>query len=337
MLHLCHAYFAHYSEAGEQDRIPFAQPSTDGGMAAKQVLSGQGDVLIFNHGTGTDDQIRLRNLLVDISANMTRSLSRGVRPRSRCLLGPELMDVITEPDAGALLTEVASIDFPSAAPAALIPLVDSVYICSNLGSAIRATDIPGNITCSCAILDENKAYLAAHMKCLEEILARLDCRLQSLQHAPLKISNQAWWIFKPFTPCSHLANASFGLPLRGSYNGYPATEVSAIQRLYRQPGPPLLPALSFSEVRIASGTGSGGIFEANHGPSPEPHTVAGSSFKSGSGFQCTARCMEPQRLPLNQQRNAEEAGRRDITSRWAWPPWRKKPRRRDPSHLNSSC
>ena len=209
MLHLCHCYFAYHSKDDEHDLIPFAQPSTDGAMAAKHVLSGQGDIQVFQHGIERDDQIRLRNILVDISNKMARSLSRGVCPRSLRALGPELMDLIAEPGRGALLTEVSSTDFPSAAPTAFITLVDSVYVCSDLGPAIRATGIPGSITCSCVTLDENKGYLAAHVKCLESILLKKHRSLHSLQQSPLEINNQTWWTFKPFTPCNHLANASF--------------------------------------------------------------------------------------------------------------------------------
>lgn len=211
MLHLCHTYVRHFEDpgSGNLDPVPFAQPSTDGALAAKQALSGQGDIVVFNHGTDHQDQIRLRNVLVDISANMTRSLAAGEKPRFLRALAPELMDMIAEPGTGALLTEISTDSFPSSSSTDFAQLADSVYVCSNLGSAIRPTAIPGHVSCGCMTLEHEKGYLAVHLRCLEALLQRRNYSLQHLQRSALPIGDGGRWCLQPYVPCSHLGTVSF--------------------------------------------------------------------------------------------------------------------------------
>lgn len=211
MLHLCHTYVRHFEEpgSGNPDPVPFAQPSTDGALAAKEALSGQGDVVVFNHGADHQDQIRLRNVLVDISANMSRSLATGEKPRFLRALGPELMDMIAEPGTGALLTEIPTDCFPSSSSANFAQVADSVYVCSNVGPAICPTAIPGNATCGCMILEHDKGYLAVHLRCLEALLERRNYSLHHLQRSALPIGNGGRWCPQPYVPCSHSGTVSF--------------------------------------------------------------------------------------------------------------------------------
>lgn len=211
MLHLCHTYVRHFEEPGRSrpHPIPFASPSTDGAGEAAHALSGRGDIVVFDYGTNHQDQIRLRNILVDISANMSKSLAIGERPRFLHALGPELMDMIAEPGTGALLSEIPKGHFPSSASAHFAQVADSVYVCSRIGVAIRPKAEPGNHGCGCMTLESNKGYLAVHLQCLELLLHRRNSSISGMGSSDLPMGEVGKWCHQSYLPCTHCGNTSF--------------------------------------------------------------------------------------------------------------------------------
>lgn len=211
MLHLCHTFVRHFKDEGmgSIDRVPFAEPSNDGALAAKEALSGHGDILVFSHGSTPHDQIRLRNILVDISSNMSQSLAAGERPRFLRALSPELMDMIAEPGSGSLLAEVPTKYFPSSSSNSFPQLADSVYVCSDLGTAIRPSAASGQVSCGCMNLERDKGYVAVHLRCLEALLQRRNKSLLRWPSWGLPLGDGRQWCPDPYVPCSHQGNVSY--------------------------------------------------------------------------------------------------------------------------------
>jgi len=63
------------SKLFHRDLIPFAQLSRDGSDTAHAALLKQGDVVLFAYGNKSEDEIKLRNVLVDISAKLAGTLT----------------------------------------------------------------------------------------------------------------------------------------------------------------------------------------------------------------------------------------------------------------------
>jgi hypothetical protein len=206
MLHLCHMYFRNYAGNTLQDPIPFAQPSSDGSNAAVTALFDKGDVEVFKHGSRDVDIIKLRNILIDISANLTNTLTTRENPRNSVIFGAELMDVIAEPGAGGFLSEVPANDCAKTW-ICLARLVDCIGVCADLGPAIKP--VSSTVNCDCKTVQPGRGYLAAHLWCLDVLLQRQRHHINELQNSTVKLGKDDEWRLNPFSPCPHLTKQSY--------------------------------------------------------------------------------------------------------------------------------
>ena len=204
MLHLCHTYYRYFAKqaSGHEYPVPFAQLSTDGSDAAHAALLNQGDVVLFTYGDESEDKIKLRNVLVDINAKLADTSGTRECPRGPKVFGTELMDIIAEPGRGGLLTEIPT-NHSIGTWSVLTKLVDCICFCADLGLAIQPASIPQNSNCQCMILQSERHYLAAHLRCLDLLLERHQRSLDELRSSIIKISDHGNWSFNPYTSCRH--------------------------------------------------------------------------------------------------------------------------------------
>jgi hypothetical protein len=208
MLHLCHIRFVTIAGIGCHDPIPFAQPSLDGSHAASQALMGNGDIEIFRYG-GDIDVLTLRNMLVDVSTNLSNAQITRESPIGSMLFGTELMDMVIEPGTGSELREVTTSQHQGCAKRwlHLSKLVDCVGVCADIGLAI--VPVSTSTTCDCNTVQPGRFYLAAHLQCLELLLQRQRHRIQELQNGSIKLDEKQEWCFNAYNPCAHNAQTSF--------------------------------------------------------------------------------------------------------------------------------
>ena len=209
LLHLCHSYFARplgsSSQGNEfEDPIPFAIPSSDGSLAARNALFDKGDVVVRWYGTKNVDKILLRHVLVDINRNISDTSRTRELPIRDTIFAPELMAMVAKPGAPSGLAEMTS-KAASDSWSSLVEHVDAVFVCSNLGPAIQPALPEVSRNCSCVNIPPNKQYLAAHMWCLDVIFRRRGMDINGLSNEVLKINKDHDWRLngQPFRGCQH--------------------------------------------------------------------------------------------------------------------------------------
>ena len=64
MPYLCHVYFSHFADLGDNSSIPVAQPSTDGSEAARVTLFDNGNIVVIKHWTSNELSILVQTLQI---------------------------------------------------------------------------------------------------------------------------------------------------------------------------------------------------------------------------------------------------------------------------------
>ncbi|KAL1869580.1 hypothetical protein Daus18300_005434 [Diaporthe australafricana] len=187
VLHLCRVEAMRNEKSSDSTHptkpiIPAAMPSVDGSQAALKVFQ-ENEEAIFIGSETTADKTTLRQLFLQIHFDLVKAAGLRESPKRVALLGSkifatELRGLLERPDTG---TPLGMIQDPRLlAWVRLAALADAVCICSGLGTAIRPVTVGDVPDCECYELPHDRYLLAAHMKCLQDILERQSCAMSEL-------------------------------------------------------------------------------------------------------------------------------------------------------------
>ncbi|VUC32673.1 unnamed protein product [Clonostachys rosea] len=197
-LHLCQRYWQHVGGPSSSSPIPFADLETDGAQAAFSALSGMGNLIVF--GTEGEGET-LGSLFSRINSNLLQTQRTREPSKDRHIFASELLDLVTEPSKGSPLKKI---DIPKTARAwlPLVEKVDCVGVCDNLGLAIQPAN-PRGRTCSCYELPKGKFYLAAHMRCLDQLAENSGGGFDRIAQGKCRLAKDITWKpgFLPWANC----------------------------------------------------------------------------------------------------------------------------------------
>ena len=136
VLHLCHRYYQQVKREWEpDDRIPFADPSSDGASAAVTALERNGDTLVFGN-VGQADCETPRQLFLRINTNLLESSATRELPKRGVIYASEVMHAVVEPGNGGLLKQLTASEDASSWQE-LAGKSDYIGVCADIGEAIQ--------------------------------------------------------------------------------------------------------------------------------------------------------------------------------------------------------
>lgn len=209
LLYLCHAYWKRFKKPSDVvDPIPWAKPSTDGASAAYEAFENSGDVVVSKVGAQSDDRLLLRQLLVDLNANIQSTHATKQSPKKFLnwvteIYFSELRDQVRGPGGGSALRVLKLSKWPSIeAWSDITQKVDGLLVCKDFDQAIMLVSPSSGSTatapqaapshlathtasCSCARVPEGRGYLVAHTWCLQKVLEKAN---------PTTSKDKATWI-----------------------------------------------------------------------------------------------------------------------------------------------
>ncbi|KAI3320861.1 hypothetical protein HD806DRAFT_220358 [Xylariaceae sp. AK1471] len=182
-LHMCHIYVQELDPEGLTDIIPYAAPSYDGGGASFGAMWSKGDLEIIGPET-------LSQLFLRINTNLLDTIQTRENPTRSYIYASELMDLIIQPGAGTPLRGVM-VSESTDAWKSLTMKVDAVGVCANLGSAIEPVSRTGH--CECSTLPEGHFFLAAHLRCLDELSKRAGSSISKVGNGYCQFGDNLFW------------------------------------------------------------------------------------------------------------------------------------------------
>ena len=210
LLHMVHVWVKENIPPGKsyeidvKDPVPFADPHYDG-LEIVEAFEDAGDIVLCGEG---EDAFRLRSLLLGLNINLLQVRTATETGDSRTLYGYEMMDVIIEPGKGSVMKKISLLgDGRSSNWARLANIVDSVIVCSDIGSAIMPVESAQRRSALCNCLPCGFDFLAAHISCIAQLTKRAGGQLAPTTTwiSEINLDHSRCWNFTgdPFKSCNH--------------------------------------------------------------------------------------------------------------------------------------
>ncbi|KXJ87884.1 hypothetical protein Micbo1qcDRAFT_215117 [Microdochium bolleyi] len=196
LLHLCHVYTHRITNDGATMRstIPYAAPSCDGAQAVIDAIERAGDLVVLGQ-EGEPDTETLRQLFLRMHTSLVQAASLRVKSTRRAVYATELMAVIDPPLQGSGLRKI-DVSGPNSLIGSwgdIVKHVDVVGVCGQVGQATGLVVVSPATCLECRTLPAERFYLAAHVRCLENLVRVAGGTLDDLPKGECQLGFKTVW------------------------------------------------------------------------------------------------------------------------------------------------